>query len=332
MSKTGFSSSDAIAKKVWEEQLWRDTVKEAYFSRFMGKTSANAVMTKDELAKTKGDTVNFQLRMRLEGEGVTGNQTLEGNEEDLKLHNCQVSLERYRHAVRDNGEMSRQRVAFSIDAESEQAIQDWGSEKITKLCMNELFSTTSTKMFYGGSASSTATLTADDKITPELISKVKAWARTGGNRSYVPLRPIMVDGKKYLVLLTHDDALFDLKRNAEFIQAMREAEIRGKENPLFSGAYAIYDGLVIHTHEDVPIYTNWGAGADVAGVYSCVFGAQSLVWANGKRGEVIARDFDYGEEHGYAYAMTCKAKKPIFDSKAYGSLLIATARTQIADA
>lgn len=330
MSKTAFSTSDAQVKKLWEEKVWRDTVKEAYFSRFMGETSNNMVYVKNELTKSQGDNITYTLRMRLEGAGVTSGQALEGNEEKLSVYSDSVSLEEYAHAVRDKGPLDRQRAAFSIDTESLQAIKDWGSEKINTLCMNALFSTTSTKIFYGGSATSTADITANDKVTPELISKVKTWAKTGGNRSYIPLRPVKVDGKPYLVLFCAEDVLFDLKRNDEFIQAVREAEIRGKDNPIFSGAYAIYDGLVIHTHEDVPCYTTWGVGGDVAGSYCAVIGAQSLVWANGMRGKVVSDEFDYGREHGYSYQMICGVDKPVFNSKAHGSVLIGVARTNIA--
>ena len=62
-----------------------------------------------------------------------------------------------------------------------------------------------------------------------------------------------------------------------------------------------------------------------------LLGAQSLVWGWGKRPEVVMRDFDYGNEHGYAWGMIAEGGKPQFNSEDYGSLGVAVSRTQVSD-
>jgi N4-gp56 family major capsid protein len=340
MAKTAFSTSNALTKKAWEERLFRDMKKESYFSRFMGQGKDNLVQEKTNLAKGKGDNITFGIRMRLSGNGVTSNQQLEGNEEKLTTHSFNTSLEEYAHAVRDAGPLDRKRAMFSIDEESVDALKDWGSEKIDALQFAAILES-ATKNFYqttatGVTATGTpatakgALVAAESKLTMNMISFIKTNAKTGGNRSYIPLRPVKVMGKKYYVLLVHPDSLYDLKQNdSAFNQAMREAEIRGKENPLFTGATAIVDGVVIHEHENCTIGSDAGSGSNVPYSIGHFMGAQALVFAWGKRPVVVSKEFDYDREHGYAWDMICATDKPVFNSQDYGSLAVYLSRTNV---
>ena len=338
MGKTAFETNDALTKKLWDEQLFRDTKKESYFMKFFGNSAKALVHEKTQLTKSKGDNITFGIRMRLAEAGVVSGQTLEGNEEALTTHDHDISLERYRHAVRDRGELDRQRPAFSIDEESQMALMDWGSEKIDDLCFDAI-QASPTRFFSrkSGVLSTDATtpaalVEATDKITPELLSFTKTWCLTGGNRQQTPLRPIRINGKNYFVCLVHPDVMFDLKQDSTFAQARREALERGKDNPIFSGAEAIWDGVVIHEHENINLTNNFGAGGAVAGATCTFMGAQSLVWAWGTRPKVVQKTFDYDEEHGYAWAMTARTNKPVFNSLDYGSVGLYVARTAISDA
>lgn len=342
MAKTTFATGDALTKKAWEEKLFRDTLKETYFQKFMGETSDSIVQVNTELEKDKGDQVTFGLRMRLTGAGVEDDATLEGNEEALQSYSFNVSLKLYRHAVRDNGGLTRQRAMFSIDMESEEAIKDWGTEKIDTLLFDELFgNNTPTRVAYLTSATAYATtttaatakaaLTSSSTLVPNFISFVKTLAKTGFNRSIIPIRPIKVKGRSYYVLLVHPDVMYDLKTDSSFQQAMREAQARGPENPLFEGATAIWDGVVVHEHENCPIATD-GGGSSLAWADCRLIGAQALVWAWGKRPEMIQEQFDYQEQHGYAWRMISRAGKCKFNSEDYGSIGVYVARTQVSDA
>lgn len=337
MAKTAFATGNALTKKLWEEKLFRDTLKESYFARFMGSNAQSIVQTQDKLTKEKGDNVTFGIRMRLSGAGVTSGQTLEGNEESLTTYDYSISLEEYAHGVRDKGPLDRQRAMFSIDEESVDALKGWGAEKIDSLCF-EALAASPTRYFsiqsgtiITGTTDPSASVTATDLITPNFLSQVKAWAKTGGNRSQTPLRPIRINGKDYFIAMVHPDVMYDLKTNSTFAQARREALERGKENPIFSGSEAIWDGVVVHEHENVGLETTWG-GASVSGAKCSFMGAQSIVWANGKRPDVRAEEFDYGREHGYAWSMMARCGKPVFNSKDHGSIALYVARTKISDA
>lgn len=331
MSKTAFATDDALTKKLWEEKLFRDMKKESYFSKFMGKDSNSLVQEQDNLIKEKGDRIRFGIRMRLTGAGVTSGIALEGNEESLTTHSSDVTLEEYAHATRDAGPLDRQRVTFSIDEESVNALKDWGSEKIDELSFTAI-ELTPTKIIFGGDATATGDVEVADLMTPALISKVKAGAKTGYNRTQTPLRPIRINGKNYFVMLIHPDVGYDLKVNTIWTQAQRDARERGSDNPIFTGMLGVWDNVIIHEHENVTITTDWGAGSNIAGAQCSFMGAQSLIWGWGKRPEVVAETFDYKREHGFAWGMLSGVAKPVFNSKDYGSVGVYVARTQISDA
>jgi len=348
MAKTTITTSDATTKKAWEEKLYRDTVKATYFNKFKGEGANSLCQTNKKLTKSKGDNVTFAIRKRLQGAGVTSGTTLEGNEEALRHSNYNVSLEQYRHAVRDAGELDRQRPAWDLNMESRDAIMEWGAEKMDSLCFQSILADP-TRVFYrtsagnlttGTAATAKAAITAaDSKMTPSIIEFARTWARTGGDRSQTPLRPIKVEGKDYFVLLVHPDVAYDLRQDATWTQANREAQERSKTNPIFSGALGVWSGVIIHDHEGYSekpgggfIATDGGTGTDVPWAKCVLMGQQSLLWAEGKRGKIVTEDFDYGNEIGHAWELIVGVAKPKFDSLDYGSVGIYVSRTQISDA
>lgn len=340
MAKTIQSTNNALTKKVFDEKLFRDAVKESYFPKFMGG-SDSPVHVKTQLTKTKGDKITFGLRMRLSGAGVVDGQVLEGNEESLTTYSDDVTIRKYRHGVRDNGEIDRQRAVWEMDAEARDSLQDWMTEKIDLLCFNALIDGAGTRAFYRASgtnsttdtfATAKAALTATDKLTPDFISYAKTWAMTGGNRTQPPLVPFRYQGKKYLVMLVHDDAAYDMKQNSTWLQNVRDAMPRGDSHPIFTGALGVHDGVVIHCHENVTIGADAGAGGNVPYCEGALFGAQALCWAWGKKPYTVSKLFDYDEEHGFSVNMLAGVTKTKFNSKDYGTVAMLMARTQISDA
>lgn len=347
MSETFISTSNNLRKTAWEVKLFRATQKEAYFSRFMGNDADSAVQVKTQLEKEQGDKITFGLIPRLSGNWKEDDAILEGEEEALSTYDFSLTLKQYRTAVRDAGELSRKRAMFDLSSEMETMLKQAGSEKIDNLAFDEIgvgtgattnpsyiaypTSVAGTFAVSGSAATAKSGLDAtNSKLTLDFVSYLKMTAKTGRvagtTRTFEPIRPIKVDGRDTFVLLTSPSALLDLKTTSEFKAAMRDAEVRGSENPLFRGATAIYDGVVIHEHENCATAAD-GGGGSVKWSKSVLFGAQSLCWAWGRRPEIIEKRFDYENKVGMAWSMVCKAQKPIFNSKDYGSLGVYLAHT-----
>ena len=114
MATTAYGVNHPLAVKLWSKKLMREALKETFMSRFMGTSKDSLIQVKDETNKSAGDRVRVGLRMQLSGTGVVGDGTLEGNEESLTTYSDDLMINQLRHAVRSDGEMSEQRVPFSV--------------------------------------------------------------------------------------------------------------------------------------------------------------------------------------------------------------------------
>ena len=351
MAKTAFTTSSAETKKLWEEKFFRDTVLESFWNKFEGEGSNNVVQVQRMLEKSQGDQVYFFIRYTPTNVGVGPGSAMEGNEDKLLTASDSVTLTRRRYAVRDNGELDRQRALFSIDVESEMSLKEWAVEWIDreKFFMATYGITysaflaggskvTNTKVFYGGDATSDGDLAADDLITPAQISRMVAYAKQTNAHSRVALRPIKIKGRDYFVLLVHPDVAYDLKRNSEYLQNLRECLQRSPDHPIFTGALGVsHDGVIFHEHEKIEISNTLGSGA-VSGAYNLFMGQQALCWAWGHDMlSVTKKKFDYDEEHGYQISLTYGGTRSAFtkpggSSADYGIMRFTTARTKITDA
>lgn len=320
MAHTTITTGHALAPVIVQRQLFLEQKKAAYFTRFFSATGNSPVYEKSDFTKAKGETMTFGLIPRITGDPITGNTTVKGKEDKLTFYTYQLTLDRYRYAIMDDGALTRQRFVGDIPSEMKNALTVWGAELIDKQCMDALF-TAPTDIYYGGDAAQVSDLTAGDDITPELISKMKAIALTRRGSGKTPLQPVMVDGKKYFVLLVSPDVAVDLKYDTTFIAAQKDAAERGSNNPLFTGMLGIWDGVVIHEHENVPIYSN-GGGGTVKYTKCALLGASALCWAWGERPSIVEDSEDYDEFKAYCWRMTAKVGKPKFNSYDYGMLAL----------
>ncbi len=333
MSKTTIpTTSDINPKLVQERLLFLDTVKESFFGRFMDPEGNSIVHERTDFLKRKGDTMYFPIRYRITGEGQTGNQQVKGHEEALETSSFSLVLERYRKGVLDNGPLTRQRAPFSLTPEMRRALLDWGVERIDKLLMDAITASPTNKL-YGGDATATTDIEAADIMTPALVSKAKVRAMTRSSKYTIPLNPIKINGKNHLVGLFTPDSMFDFKRTSEYSESVKDAMLRGVENPLFrgliEGAEAIWDDVLMYSHANVPIFSTGGAGGNINYSQNMLLGAQSLVWGWGERPSIVEDDDDYEEFLGMCWRMTAKAGKPKFDSVDFGSFTLYTADTRV---
>ncbi len=338
--KTVFTSANANTKKLWEERLFRDVEIESYFvSRFMSESENNIVQVQTDLTKSQGDQITFGIVPNLTGDGVTSGQKLEGNEEGITSYDYAIVLEQYRHATRTNGKLDVQRAMFSIPNISREKLKIWGAEKIDKLLVAALVASPTKILYRDGvagafsgttsSATAKAALTAaNSKLTPNFISALRVWAKTGGAAAVYRIRPVKMDGAELYVLLGPPAWMYDLRIDSTFQQAQKDALERGKDNPLFRGAFALWDNVIVHETERISLFTD-GGGASVTGAFGALMGAQSLVWAWGERPNTVQEEFDYKNEIGWAWQMMAKAGKPKFNSKDYGCVGVCLAATNV---
>jgi N4-gp56 family major capsid protein len=325
MSET-FVPAD-LSVRHWDDEYFTEYVNRNWFKKFMGTGVNSMIQVREDLTKKPGDAIVVELVNRLVGTAKTQADTLEGNEEALSQRSQLIRINEYKHAVKWS-KFEEQKTAIDFRQAHREQLMVWNMEHDRDKIIAALGSINGVKyenasegekdawladnadrVLFGAAKSNnqandhSASLamidSTSDKLTPDAISLMKRMAKMANPkvRPFVPRGTI--DVTDVYVLFVPTLLMRDLKRNAEFVQANREARQRSPENPLFTGANLVWDNIPIYEIEDIPVYTGVGnSGIDVAPCYLC--GAQALaqVWA--KRPETVDETFDYKTKVGLA--------------------------------
>jgi N4-gp56 family major capsid protein len=368
-------SIDALRPELWQKELYKNVVDNLYFKKFMGEGDNNVIQIKNDLKKSPGDTITIPLTAKLTGNGITGDNELEGNEEAINAYSDSIGIDQIRTAVRLTGKLDEQKNVYNMRQDAKNKLSMWLQEfierqiflklagvnntTITDVAGNvvgarALWSNTAAQVPSGDTAagygarylcadytSGADSLATTDLITPELISRARVKSSSKQASGMPKVRPIKIDGKDHYVMFIHPWQAFDLKNNATFAQAQREAQSRGSDNPIFTGALGVWDGVILHEHEYVPFLDISVAGhnfyaaasgtdftADCFRALLC--GSQACVWANTADSmQMVEETFDYKNKVGYATGLIGGIQKVTFNSIDYGVVAVDTAATAL---
>jgi len=137
MATTLYRLNDPLAVRVWAKKLFQEALKATAFRPFIGDSTSSIIQMKNELTKSAGSRITVGLRMQLVGSGVSGDSTLEGNEEALQTYADDLYIDQLRHAVKNAGRMSDQRITFSVREEARVALVDWWSNRYDTVIANQ---------------------------------------------------------------------------------------------------------------------------------------------------------------------------------------------------
>lgn len=302
MANTAFATGDALTKKVWSAKLFKEAMRNMFFNKFMGESSDSIIQVKNDLKKEKGDRITVGLRMRLTESGQTSSTTgitLEGNEEALTFYSQNVSIYEYGHSVRTGSKLDMQRPAFDLRVEMKDALKEWVEEKLEKLILTAMITSPTTNRYLD---KSTATLTC------EHLSALRRQAQLASPK----IRPVKVEGKDYYLMICHPYATKYLKYDDDWRNAQQYANVRGKDNPLFTGALGVYDGIVIHEYDRSDLLLTGTT------VRSVLCGAQAGLVAWAQTPSWYEKLFDYERIPGVASDMLVGVAKSAFNSEDFG--------------
>lgn len=134
MSMTNFSLLTTEQKTVWSLDLWRQARNMSFINKFLGKDSNSLVQHITELKKTeKGARAVITLLNDMEGDGIAGDRTLEGNEEGLKSSDQVIRIDQLRNANRHEGRMADQKSIVNFREESRDKLAYWLSDRIDQM-------------------------------------------------------------------------------------------------------------------------------------------------------------------------------------------------------
>lgn len=297
-----------LVQRAWAKQLWKEAETESFFAKFTGEGPNYIIQKVNDLKKDAGDKITIALMMKLAGNGVTGDSMLEGNEEQLITKDFSVEVDQIRNAVRLKGKLAEQKTQINLRTAAKDSLKVWLAEKNEKDTFAALTANpTASRVIYAGKRTSEATVTGTDVFTTDLISAARRKAMLATPK----IRPVNVKGKNYYVMIIDSYQARDLKNDAKWLAAQQHANIRGEDNPIFSGALGVYDGVVLHEHENV-IRTATGASSAYVG-HALLLGCQAGVLAVAQEPEWKEKAFDYDNKAGFACGMIRGIAKSVYE-------------------
>lgn len=294
----------------WAKSTWTAGVNKTFFNKFTGTSPESIIQIKEELTRQAGDTIIIPLLMPLTGAGITGDNELEGQEEQMIYRDFSIQIDQIRNAVRIKGRMEEQRTQVDMRKDARTGLANWLAQYIDDAMFKALITDpTADRIVYGGTATSEDGIGASDKFDTTLIGKAKRIARADRNTM---VKPVRIDGKETYVMIIDQWQARDLIADEKWIAAQQHANVRGEKNPIFSGALGVYDGVVIHESNTLGLMrTETGNGGTKVG-HALFLGAQAAVFAIGDNPRWWEKEFDYGNRVGYSFGRQFGIKKTQF--------------------
>lgn len=327
-----------LTPQQWDDKFFMEYVRENRFKRYMGTDENAIIQLKEDLTKAKGDKVTFAAVNKLAGDGVTGNTTLEGNEESLDTRSMAVTVAPLRHAVAVTN-WDEQKSTIELRDTAKMALKLWSMEKMKTAIITALGSINGVayasaseaqkdawlvdnadRVLFGAAKSNASSNdhstslgnvdSTSDKLTPEAVSLMKRIAQTASPA----IRPIRLnEDEEWFVLFVNSRSFRDFALNSTVTQANRDARVRGMDNPLFTGGSLVWDGVIVREVPEIGVLSGVGASnIDVGPAYLCGAQAVGVAWA--QRTKTTTQVSDYGFRNGVGIQEMRGIEKLIFGS------------------
>tara|TARA_R100001086_G_C11842665_1_gene259460 strand:+ start:754 stop:1773 length:1020 start_codon:yes stop_codon:yes gene_type:complete len=231
----------------------------------------------------KGARAVLTLLADMTGDGIVGDNTLEGNEEALRSFDIVVQLDQLRFANRLSGRLADQKSVVNFREHSRDALAYAMADRIDQLAFLSLAGIAYTNKNNGAlrpvltsgqnlgdltfnsdvtaptsnrhkringndlAAGSVTSITASDTLKYRHIVDLKAFAKD----QYI--RGMRGAGNEEMYhFFVSPQVMADLKLDSDFLSNVRSAGIRGPNNELFAGSSSLMvDGVMVHEFRHV---------------------------------------------------------------------------------
>lgn len=356
---TNFAALTDEQLTAWERSVHKQARNVSFINNFSGELGAMVHRVTELTESQKGARAVMTLVADAEGDGVAGDNTLEGNEEALRSYDQVIQIDMLRHAHKSKGKMAEQRSVVKFRKEAKDVLAYWLADRWDQMALLTLSGVAYTYKTNGatrvGSQLNDLAFAAD--VTAPSTNRYTRWDATGGlitssasNADLVaadtPTWNMLVDLKAYAVdqyikpvrtangidtyfIFMTPRGMAALKKSADFREIMKDAAARGDANQLFKGTghgpNGIYvDGLYIMEFRHV--FNTLGAssgskwgGGTVDGQRVLLCGAQALGMADIGMPNWVEKDFDYNNQPGIALGKISGFKKPVYRSAVTGT-------------
>lgn len=353
MAKTNFSNLLTDQKTVWSRTIWKQARNFAFVSKFTGTGPNSMIQRITELTKSeKGTRAVITLVPDLVDDGVAGDDTLEGNEEEVLAFDQRINIDQLRNANRHKGRLEDQVTVVNFRTQSRDVLAYWLADRMDQLAFLTLSGVAYTQKTSGearvGSALPSLDYAAD--VTAPSTNRHFRWDATNGLQAGdisavevgdTPAWAMLVElkaeakeryvrgikgpgGQEFYHVFMTPKGMAKLRQDADYLANVRNAGVRGSSNELFKGTDTVMvDGLFIHEFRHVfdtqgltSGVDKWGSGFDVDGQRVIFAGAQALGMADIGAPEWVEKGFDYENQQGISVGKIFGFLKPVFRSVA----------------
>lgn len=301
MALTNFASLTSNQLTAWSRDFWQVARNMSFINQFAGSGQNAMVQRITELTKSeKGTKAVITLLADMTGDGVTGDNTLEGNEEALRAYDITIELDQLRFANRIAGRLADQKSVVNFREQSRDALAYAMADRMDQLAFLTLSGVAYTHKTNGALRTTSGT-TGLELVDLEFASDVSAptSARhlrvdvSGGTstlaagdttavaaddklayRDIVNLKAYAKDNyirglrgagnEEVFHMFVTPRQMADLKLDSDFLTNVRNAGVRGPSNSLFSGTSSLMvDGVMIHEFRHV--FSTEGATSGASG-------------------------------------------------------------------
>jgi N4-gp56 family major capsid protein len=350
MALTNFSLLTSEQKTVWSMDLWKQARNMSFVNKFLGSGPNAMIQHITELKKSeKGARAVITLLADLTGDGVAGDRTLEGNEEQMQTFDQVIRIDQLRHANRHEGKMADQKSIVEFRGNSKNVLAYWLADRVDQMAFQTLagrsyglkpngstrigsdlpflefaadvtapsngrrvrWDNTAKQLVQQGATSAVA---ATDTPAWELFVQLKAYAKD----RYI--RGVMDGGEETYHAFLTPQAMARLKLDSTYLLNLRHSQTPGKNDTLFTGSSVKIDGIYLHEFRHVPNTvgalsgSKYGASGTVDGCQILFCGAQALGMADIGAPEWNEKEFDYGNQQGIEVGKILGFLKPKFGS------------------
>jgi N4-gp56 family major capsid protein len=285
MANTNFASLTSEQLTAWSRDFWRVARNMSFINQFAGSGSNAMVQRVSELTKSdKGARAVLTLLADMTGDGVTGDNTLEGNEESLRAYDIVIQLDQLRFANRLAGRLADQKSVVTFREHSRDALAYAIADRIDQLAFLTLTGVAYTQKNNGAlrpvytSGQNLGDLAFNGDITAPTSNRHRRWDATNGLVAGSTIATVaadklayntIVDLKAYAKdnyirgirsagneesfhLFVTPQVMADIKLDSDFLANVRNAGVRGPSNSLFAGSSSLMvDGVFIHEFRHV---------------------------------------------------------------------------------
>ena len=297
MANTNFSALTSEQLTIWSRDFWRVARNMSFINQFAGSGPNAMVQRISELTQSeKGARAVITLLADMTGDGIVGDNTLEGNEEALRAYDIVVQLDQLRFANRLSGRLADQKSVVNFREHSRDALAYAMADRIDQLAF-----LTMAGVSYGvknngslrtslGSGQNLSDLAFSGDVSAPTSNRHRRYDATNGivagdvtavaaadtldYKAIVQLKAYAKDNyirgmrgagnEEVYHLFISPQVMADLKLDSDFLANVRNAGIRGPNNELFSGSSSLMvDGVMVHEFRHV--FNTSGATSGASG-------------------------------------------------------------------